>query len=102
MPLVSPFYISRNFGRGRSRYLQVVRLIVVKMASTSHSRSLLERISSEPSDPWAYDHYAAEETFQPRPRRPKRKQEPEIDSEYIYTPWIDGMKVTGDESKNQR
>ncbi|KIM82309.1 hypothetical protein PILCRDRAFT_8117 [Piloderma croceum F 1598] len=72
------------------------------MASTSHSRSLLERISSDPSDPWAYDHCAAEETFQPRPRRPKRKQEPEIDSEYLYTPWIDAMKVKGDESKNQR
>jgi len=72
------------------------------MASTSHSRSLLERISSDPSDPWAYDHCAAEETFQPRSRRPKRKQEPEIDSEYLYTPWIDGMKVKGDESKNQR
>ena len=71
------------------------------MASTS-SLSLLERISSDPSDPWAYDHCAAEETFQPRPRRPKRKQEPEIDPEYLYTPWIDGMKVKGDESKAQR
>jgi non-canonical poly(A) RNA polymerase PAPD5/7 len=69
------------------------------MASAGSSRSLAERISD---DPWPHDRDAAEEVFTARPRKPKRKQEPEIDSEYLYTPWVDSMKVKGDETKEQR
>ena len=72
------------------------------MTSTGASRSLLERLGPNVNDPWVHDRYAAEEAFIPRPRKPKRVQEPEIDPEYIYTPWVQTMKVTGDETKEQR
>jgi hypothetical protein len=78
-------------------------IIRFSMASTSSSRSLLERISPRSvNDPWPHDRDATEEAFRPRPRKPKRKPEPEVDPEHIYTPWVDSMKVRGDESKTQR
>lgn len=71
------------------------------MAFVSSSRSLAERLSYSGDDVWPHDRYAADDAFQPRPRKP-RNLEPEIDPDYQYTPWVDSMKVNGDETKEQR
>lgn len=66
------------------------------------TRSLLERLSLNRNDPWAHDSAAAEDAFTPRTRRPKREREIELDDEYQFTPWVDGLSGNGNETKEQR
>lgn len=71
--------------------------------ASKNSTSLIDRISPRSDDPWPHDRQAAEVTFQPRPRKSnKRPVEPESDDNHLYTPWIDLIRVQGDETKEQR
>lgn len=66
------------------------------MATLSLAERLGPPIEEPESEQWQHDTEAADATFQALPRRPKRKQEPEVDPDYLYTPWIEGMQVKGD------
>lgn len=65
--------------------------------------SLAERLGPPIEEPtgetatneqWQYDAEAVDVTFQAK--KQKRKQEPEVDPDYLYTPWIEGLQVKSD------
>lgn len=68
----------------------------------SSSRSLLDRIAPAPAEPWSYDVEATDNAFRPSQRRPKRPREVEFDSEYLFTPWSEGLAFEDGENKARR